>query len=73
VVWSHSAGEAELLGVAGLREWDDTGILAQVLATSQQEYIDDLKKRSQLHPDDRPGPSHAGLAPSDCEAGPSTR
>ncbi|XP_075219366.1 OTU domain-containing protein 5-like isoform X2 [Lycorma delicatula] len=28
----------------GLSEWEDAGILAQVLATSQQEYLDNLKK-----------------------------
>ncbi|XP_014249400.1 OTU domain-containing protein 5 [Cimex lectularius] len=28
----------------GLSEWDDAGILAQVLAESQQEYLDNLKK-----------------------------
>lgn len=62
----------------GLSEWDDAGILAQVLATSQQEYMDELKKRS--HSDD-PQPSTSYSCPStssavnvyDCEAGPSTR
>uniref|UniRef100_T1HRB1 Uncharacterized protein n=1 Tax=Rhodnius prolixus TaxID=13249 RepID=T1HRB1_RHOPR len=28
----------------GLSEWEDAGILAQVLAESQQEYLDNLKK-----------------------------
>jgi hypothetical protein len=32
-----------LLSSSGLNEWED-GILAQVLARSQQEYIDRLKK-----------------------------
>lgn len=29
---------------SGLSEWEDAGILAQVLAESQQEYLDNLKK-----------------------------
>lgn len=28
----------------GLSEWEDAGIVAQVLAASQQEYLDNLKK-----------------------------
>lgn len=30
--------------IFGLSEWEDAGIMAQVLATSQQEYLDNLKK-----------------------------
>lgn len=55
----------------GLSEWDDAGILAQVLATSQQEYIDGLKKRTQSD-DPQPSTSSSGSM-YDCEAGPSTR
>ena len=29
-----------------LDDWSDTGVLAQVLAASQQEYLDSLKKNS---------------------------
>ena len=29
-----------------LDDWSDTGVLAQVLAASQQEYLDSLKKKS---------------------------
>ena len=29
-----------------LEDWSDTGVLAQVLAASQQEYLDSLKKKS---------------------------
>lgn len=32
-----------------MNEWEDAGILAQVLAASQQEYLDTLKK-SQVEP-----------------------
>lgn len=32
------------LFILGLSEWEDAGIIAQVLAASQQEYLDDLKK-----------------------------
>ncbi len=28
----------------GLADWEDAGLLAQVLAASQQEYLDKLKK-----------------------------
>ena len=28
----------------GLSDWEDAGLLAQVLAASQQEYLDNLKK-----------------------------
>jgi len=28
----------------GLSDWEDAGLLAQVLAASQQEYLDGLKK-----------------------------
>jgi hypothetical protein len=28
----------------GLSDWEDAGLLAQVLAASQQEYLDSLKK-----------------------------
>lgn len=28
----------------GLADWEDAGLLAQVLAASQQEYLDNLKK-----------------------------
>ena len=30
----------------GLDDWSDTGVLAQVLAASQQEYLDSLKKKN---------------------------
>lgn len=30
--------------ISGLSEWEDAGIVAQVLAASQQEYLDNLKK-----------------------------
>jgi OTU domain-containing protein 5 len=33
----------------GLQDWDDTGILAQVLAASQQEYLDNLKRSSGIN------------------------
>ena len=29
---------------SGLSDWEDAGLLAQVLAASQQEYLDGLKK-----------------------------
>ena len=29
-----------------LDDWSDTGVLAQVLAASQQEYLDSLKQKS---------------------------
>lgn len=28
-----------------MSKWEDIGILTQVLATSQQEYLDDLKRQ----------------------------
>lgn len=34
----------------GLDEWEDAGILAKVLATSQQEYLDNLKKAYKNEP-----------------------
>ncbi|XP_043195843.1 OTU domain-containing protein 5-B-like [Amphibalanus amphitrite] len=44
----------------GLSEWEDAGILAQVLAASQQEYLDSLKKSKDENGDrsaDGAGPS----------------
>lgn len=32
------------IGILGLNEWEDAGILAKVLAASQQEYLDTLKR-----------------------------
>lgn len=32
------------LWIAGLNDWEDSDILSQVLATSQQEYLDSLKQ-----------------------------
>lgn len=31
---------------AGISDWDDFGILSQVLATSQQEYLESLKRQN---------------------------
>ncbi len=37
----------------GLADWEDAGLLAQVLAASQQEYLDKLKKsREAIDPHD---------------------
>ena len=37
---------------SGLSDWEDAGLLAQVLAASQQEYLDGLKKtQSENHQD----------------------
>ena len=37
----------------GLADWEDAGLLAQVLAASQQEYLDKLKKsREAIEPHD---------------------
>ena len=44
----------------GLSEWEDAGILAQVLAASQQEYLDSLKKSK----DENGGRSADGAGPS---------
>jgi OTU domain-containing protein 5 len=35
---------------SGYQDWDEDDILAQVLAQSQQEYLDSLKKNSDLPP-----------------------
>ena len=34
--------------VSGLSDWEDAGLLAQVLAASQQEYLDSLKKTREI-------------------------
>lgn len=31
--------------IAGINDWDDFGILSQVLATSQAEYLESLKRQ----------------------------
>lgn len=31
---------------AGISDWDDFGILSQVLATSQEEYLESLKRQN---------------------------
>ncbi|GAB6033761.1 hypothetical protein CHUAL_013885 [Chamberlinius hualienensis] len=35
--------------VFGLSEWEDAGMIAQVLAASQQEYLDSLKRIAEIH------------------------
>lgn len=45
----------------GLADWEDAGLLAEVLAVSQQEYLDNLKKSRSLN--GTPNDSH-----NDCEA-----
>lgn len=41
---------------AGLNDWDDDEILASVLAVSQQEYLDSMKK-NKVHRDPPPDKS----------------
>ncbi|XP_050438980.1 OTU domain-containing protein 5-B-like isoform X2 [Adelges cooleyi] len=47
---------ASLMGlpphVFGMSKWEDIGILTQVLATSQQEYLDSLKRQHDEHKED---------------------
>lgn len=42
--------------VFGLHDWEEAGLMARVLATSQQEYLDSLKARNQSQ-QHSPGPS----------------
>lgn len=42
--------------VFGLHNWEEAGLMARVLATSQQEYLDSLKARNQSQ-HNSPGPS----------------
>lgn len=37
-----------LFFLSGLTDWEDAGLLAQVLAASQQEYLDNLKKNREV-------------------------
>ena len=39
----------------GLSEWDEDDIIAQVIAQSQQEYLDNLKKNAQGTREPNPG------------------
>lgn len=39
-----------------MNEWEDAGLMAQVLAVSQQEYLDNLKQRNR-DPSPPPPPS----------------
>lgn len=39
----------------GMSKWDDIDILTQVLATSQQEYLDSLKKQRDEQKEDSDG------------------
>jgi len=48
-----------------MNEWEDDGLLAQVLAVSQQEYLDNLKRTVR-----EPSPSPGG-PPEEAETGPS--
>ena len=55
--WEHIL----CLTFTGLNEWEDADILAQVLAASQQEYIENLKRTASQ-----------GAGPSYDYGGPST-
>lgn len=43
------------MNILGVDDWEDAGLMARVLAASQQEYIDNLKARNQNQ--HSPGPS----------------
>jgi len=49
-----------------LNEWDDAGIIAQVLAASQQEYFDTLKRSRELG---APNASGSGTPLPNADAG----
>lgn len=44
LVWSLRLHSGSFL-FAGITDWDDFGILSQVLATSQEEYLDSLRRQ----------------------------
>ncbi|KAH8031877.1 hypothetical protein HPB51_021066 [Rhipicephalus microplus] len=51
----------------GLTDWEDTDIIARVLAQSQQEYLDSLKRASATNVPS-PGSRSPGRDSSDCAA-----
>ena len=38
--------------VAGISDWEDFGLISQVLATSQEEYLDSLRRQKDKDADD---------------------